>query len=182
MWIRILDPTRINGSGFQIPLEKYMDQDFGSHWEKGIRIVDPTAEKMDPDSGSHWIKMDPDSESHQKKWIRILNPTGKNESGFWIPLEKMDPDSGSHLKKMNPNSGSHWKKWIRIQSRIVKLFSSSFFAYFYAKIDKPFRDPEIFIISIFSTVQIWVFRVYINFRPLVVIFDGVSALISTNDG
>ena len=160
-----------------------MDPDSRSHWKNTwIRILDPTGKKgsglwiplgkkMDPDSGSHWEKRDPDSESHQKKWIRILDPTGKNESGFWIPLEKMDP-----------YSGSHWKKWIRIQSRIVKLFSSSFFAYFYAKIDKPFRDPEIFIISIFSTVQIWVFRVYINFRPLVVIFDGVSALISTNDG
>ena len=112
---------------------------------------------MDLDSGSHWKKtwiriLDPTG----KKGIRILNLTRKNGSGFWIPLEKMDPDSKQNCQ--------------------IIFF---FFAYFYAKIDKPFRDPEIFIISIFSTVQIWVFRVYINFRPLVVIFDGVSALIST---
>ena len=34
-----------------------------------------------------------------------------------------------------------------------------FFAYLYDKLDEPFKDKKIFIVSLFLTSQIWVLRV-----------------------
>ena len=139
MWIPILDPTGKTliwildstgkkESGFWIPLRNN-GSGFWIPLGKMIRILDPTGKK--------WIRiLDPTG----KKWIRILDPTGKNGSGFWIPLGKMDSDSGSH-----------WKNGSGFKTELSNYFLL-FFAYFYAKIDRPFRDPEIFIISIFSIV------------------------------
>ena len=58
---------------------------------------------------------------------------------------------------------SHWKKWISIRIQVVSLkftgflnkaefsiFCLIFFAYFYAKLYKAFRNQEIFIISLFQ--------------------------------
>ena len=56
-----------------------------------------------------------------------------------------DPDPGSVLKKNRSGSGSK---------------SGYFFSLiFMLKLDEPFRNQEIFIISLFLIVQIWVLRV-----------------------
>jgi len=56
----------------------------------------------------------------------------------------------------------HWKKWIRIQVislRFTKFFFKFFFPHsFILKFDEPFRNEEIFIISL-SKVQILVLGV-----------------------
>ena len=52
-----------------------------------------------------------------------------------------DPDPGSALKKMDPDPGHFF------------IFCLIFFAYFFLKLDEPFRNQETFIISLSSIVQ-----------------------------
>ena len=62
----------------------------------------------------------------------------------------------------------HWKKRIRVISiKFTEFFNKAEFQFFclifsliyMLKLDEPFRNHEIFIISLFSIVQIWGLRV-----------------------
>ena len=61
-----------------------------------------------------------------------------------------DPDPGSALEKKDPNPDPD------ISLRFTECF---FLLIFILKLDEPFRNDEIFIISLFSKVQIWDFGV-----------------------
>jgi len=62
----------------------------------------------------------------------------------------------------------HWEKWIQVISlKFTEFFNKKNFKFlvlffsliFILKLDEPFRNEEIFIISLFSKVQIWGFGV-----------------------
>ena len=79
--------------------------------------------------------------------IRILDPHWK----------KMDPDQNPDP---DPDPGYFYKiYWIFYQSDIFKFFVLFFSLIFILILGEPFRNQEIFIISLFSIVQIWVVRV-----------------------
>ena len=67
----------------------------------------------------------------------------------------MDPDP-------NPNSGHDYffkSYWNCLTKQNCQIIFPLFFAFFVLKLDEPFRDQEIFSISLFSTVQ-WFVEVF----------------------
>ena len=65
----------------------------------------------------------------------------------------MDPDP-------NPDPDlSSLKFNVFFKNKIFKIFVLFFSLIFMLKLDEPFRNQEIFEISLFSIVQIWVLRV-----------------------
>ena len=70
-----------------------------------------------------------------------------------MQIRILDP----HWKKVDSDPGQFFKiYWIVLTKIIFKFFVLFFSLIFILKLDEPFRNEEIFTISLFSKVQIWV--------------------------